>query len=499
MKKGKVICTAAIGSLLILGTFLFIKNVGVEEIPKTRMESQINDYPQLVVAYPSSAAGSKDQEMVEELVNRMVRKKLGLEIKFVVISSSYEKLVNRMLSGKEQLDIIFTSNMYTELVLNKELYELSDLIKQYGQGIIKELGQEIVDTCLVKGKLYGIPNNRDFAVGWNAYMLRKDILDKYNIKPDSIETISDLEAVFTLVKENEENMQVVDVQGSTMFLNCYFADGVNGSPIGVLMDSAQSEKFVNVFETKEYMNALKRVRKWYLAGFMGKDGLERTETVYKKIQNNKLFSYAYRGKPGVEQQETMSCGTEMVCVQLGENIVSHNSPAAMPWAITNNTASAQKAMELLNLLYTDKDILNLLCYGIENVHYVKTEDGHITYPEKNNINIFIGNAWRMPNQFLTYVWEGSSLNLWEEMRLFNKNAIQGKDFGFNFDIEPVSTKYILLEDIYRRYKSILENGLVDPKEGLEEMNKEMKANFIDEVIEEKQRQFDEWRVNKSWK
>ena len=153
-------------------------------------------------------------------------------------------------------------------------------------------------------------------------------------------------------------------------------------------------------------------------------------------------------------------------------------------------------MQLLNLLYTDPEIMNLLSYGVEGVHYVKTEDGHITFPEGKTTNPFIGEAWRMPNQFITYVWEGNPLTLWEDMRRFNEESLHDCDYGFNFDISSVFSVYMDLQEIYGRYRRILENGFADPQEGLAEMNRELDAHFIDEVIAEKQRQYDEWKKEK---
>lgn len=54
--------------------------------------------------------------------------------------------------------------------------------------------------------LYGLPNNRDFAAGWDSYALRKDILNKYNIKASDIKNIKDLEKVFDLVLEKENGV-----------------------------------------------------------------------------------------------------------------------------------------------------------------------------------------------------------------------------------------------------------------------------------------------------
>ena len=112
-------------------------------------------------------------------------------------------------------------------------------------------------------------------------------------------------------------------------------------------------------------------------------------------------------------------------------------------------------MKLLILLYKDADIMNLLSYGIEGTDYVKTKDGFITLLEGKDSNPYYGNAWRLPNQFITYVWEGNPPDLWEEMRRWNENALKSCEIGFNFNIFPVSKQYLELEEIYNTYKPIL--------------------------------------------
>lgn len=482
---------------MVLVFMIFLGGIGLvlqkgqkqDKVPENE-EKQTQKYKKLVVAYPTQAGGTKDQELVEEAINEIVRRKLNIEIEFCTDASNYGQKVNGMLIGNEQLDIAWTyRSLYIDCITNEQLYDLDSLIEKYGQGIVDALGKKLIDTCRVNGKLYGLPNNRDYAVGWDAYILRKDLLDKYHIDVDTIKTTEDLEHVFELIKENEPGVTVLSTRDGNLLANCYFSQ----DPLGVHMENGQSELVSNLFETEEYKDALKRIRRWKLAGYLDENILNLEKSVQERMGEGELFSYIYRAKPGVEQQESTVCGTEVVCVQLGENIVANNESSSMPWVITQNSISAEKSMQLLNLIYTDADIMNLLSYGIEGIHYVRTADGHITYPEGKNTNIFVANAWEMPNQFITYIWEGNPLTLWEDIKTFNEEAIQGCDFGFNFYSAYVSTEYTALKKIYETYSYILGNGLVDPEEGLEKLNQELKNNYIDKVIQEEQRQFNEWK------
>ncbi|MFA9465173.1 MAG: ABC transporter substrate-binding protein [Velocimicrobium sp.] len=488
-KKFRVILIVGICSFLACGVLwslhLILKN-GKNE------EEREDKYTKLVIAYSTQAAGTKEQREVEEAVNKIVKEKLHIELEFRVYSQNYASNINRMLAGQEQLDLAFSyKSMYENYVMNQQIYQLDSLLKNYGQGILNTVGQKIIDTCKINDKLYGLPNNRDYAVGWDAYILQKDLLDKYQIDATTILTEQELEQVFDVIKKGEPGITIVASTGGNMLSNLYFSL----ESIGVHMKEGQSEKVSNLFETKEYKRALKRIRRWFLNGYLDENVLEQTQSVQKRMKEGTLFAYEYRAKPGVEQQESVACQRKVVCVQLGKNIVANNEPASMQWVITKNSISPEKSMQLLNLLYTNADLMNLLSYGIAGKHYVYTKDGHITYPKGKNSNPFIETAWEMPNQFITYIWEGNPLSLWTDIRAFNEEAIYGCDFGFNFDTSTVATEYITLQEIYNRYSYILGNGLVDPEEGLEKMNKEMKSNFIDDVITQEQRQFDEWKID----
>ena len=247
------------------------------------------------------------------------------------------------------------------------------------------------------------------------------------------------------------------------------------------------------FETEEYKNRLKQVRKWYLKGYMGDNILENTSTITEMIRNGEAFAETVKNKPGMKMQESLKCEREMEIVQFGQPAISYNSMAAFPWMITKNSISPELSMKLLNLFYSDEDIMNLLAYGIEGIDYVETEDGHIRAPEGKKGNPYYGGSWRLPNQFITKVWEGNPLNVWDQVKQYNEDALHSCEIGFNFNVFPVAQKYLKLQEIYDSYEPILESGLVNPENGLKQMLEELKQNGLDEVIAEKRRQFESWK------
>ncbi len=507
-KAGAVVCLFGLFTLGILTQFEKCilprspKDAGIRAASLTGAKSheaplteKDGNYTKIVAAIEFPGIKEKDLRLVETEINKITRRERQIEVEFLRDTSAEN--INFMLAGGRQLDVITVSgNDFREKYLNKDILPLDKLLKDYGRGIIRETGKDALETCKINDHIYSIPNNRDYAAGTNAYMLRKDILDKYNIQAEAIQTMDDLEEVFEIVKNREPGITVVISGTDSMLSNMYFSDVMTGIfRAGIHPDYGRSEEIVNLFESDEYMQALKRIRNWYLKGYIDQDPLGQTENLFQRVRKGEIFSYITKWHPGLEPEESEAAAHEMVCVQLGETAVSFNALPFYSYAVSSNTIAPEKSIQLLDLFFTSPEIMNLMCYGVEGIHYKKTDDGHITYVDENTDNPFLKEAWRKPNLFISHVWEGRPLTHWNEIREFNRSAIQCCDFGFNFDISRVATEYYNLEAIYAGYREPLENGLVNPDETLPMMLEEMRLNGIDDVIEEERLQYKKWKKN----
>jgi putative aldouronate transport system substrate-binding protein len=152
-------------------------------------------------------------------------------------------------------------------------------------------------------------------------------------------------------------------------------------------------------------------------------------------------------------------------------------------------------MQLMNLLYTDQGLVNLIDYGIEGAHYVKNSDGTITYPPgvtADTTPYGLGMNWQMGNAFLSYVWEGNPLDIWKQVKEYNDSAEQSPAMGFNFDNAAVITEVAACNAVINQYGVNLFSGSVDVSV-LDEFNARLKQAGIDKIIAEKQKAFDAWR------
>ena len=67
-----------------------------------------------------------------------------------------------------------------------------------------------------------------------------------------------------------------------------------------------------------------------------------------------------------------------------------------------------------------------------------------------------------------------------------------KAYGFQLDTTPVATEIAQLNTVWSQYQKDVCFGILDPDTAIKEMNDAMYAAGLQTVIDEKQKQLDEW-------
>lgn len=456
-----------------------------------------DDSEKLVVAFRTFGTTPADVADVEAKLSEITQEKIGVDVELLIIpSGSYKQQTTLMLSGDEKLDIMgASSNVIPSAVASEQLKPLDELIEEHGQGIKEVLGEELLGCGNFDGQLYCLPIKCDATQGMGGFILRKDICDKYNIDAASIDSYEKLSEAFATVHENEPNMTIL-APYSPGYSPLQFArewDRLDDE-FGVLEDHGQSLKVVNLFETDVYKAYLKVWRDWYEKGYISPDVTNATEAGASLMKAGNLFAYTQAGKPGIEIQEGNSSGYEVYYCQVLESLKTTQN--TWQWIIPENCDEPEKAMEFLNLMYTDPDVINLMAYGIEGVHYEKKDDGTVGYPEgvdSSNSGYNMGNmVWSLGNEFNAYVWEGNDPEVWEKTEEWNTTGITSKAFGFRFNNVSVGNELAAVQNVYDQYRMSLECGVVDPETTLVEMNEQLYAAGLQTIIDEKQKQLDAW-------
>jgi putative aldouronate transport system substrate-binding protein len=150
-------------------------------------------------------------------------------------------------------------------------------------------------------------------------------------------------------------------------------------------------------------------------------------------------------------------------------------------------------MALLNLLYADTAVANLLMYGVEGVHYVRSERDSdvLTWPENCPPEHYTGmSPWYYCNQYAADRWESYAADIWETIEQANLSAIRSPAVGFAFDSAPVARQLHACDEVLDHYLPLLESGILDPAQLLPEFRQALREAGIEDIVKEKQLQLD---------
>jgi len=362
---------------------------GESSAPKNEKELE------LVVAY-LAIGNMKEVGLVQEEISKITKEKINATVKLMPIDvGAWTQQVNLLLAGNEKLDLIMTSSFFnfSSQVAKGQLLPLDDLLEKYAPTIKDTMEPAIYNATKVGGKNYGVPSIRDTAAD-QGFIARKDLMDKYNLNFDNVKTFADLEPILKTIKDNEPEIFPIVQRSQTLAIAWDLIRGnidALGDTPGVLLTDNQDLKVVNIYEEQIYKDALQLARKWYQAGYVMKDSATTQETNNSLIKAGKAFGYLSNMKPGFEQQESNLQGYEMIAVRLVPPLSTSDAGTGFMLSIPKNTQDQNRAMQLMNLMYTDKDIVNLLDNGIEGKHYVSAGDNMIKAPEGGSNYGF--NAW----------------------------------------------------------------------------------------------------------
>jgi len=323
-----------------------------------------------------------------------------------------------------------------------------------------------------------------------VWRFNKELVDKYNLDISSVHSMESLEPLLKTIKENEPDLTPYAMLKDFVPL-MPFDYIIEKLPMAVRIDTTDY-KVVNMLETQEAKDALKTVHEYYKAGYISPE-VATTSSVDDLYKSGKWFMDRASTQPFAENLWSASYGYPVVSTPAGDPYIYNWSVMGSMQAISANSKYPEKAMEFLNLLNTDPVLRNMIDSGIEGVHYEKVGDNVMkNLDESKNYDM---PTFSLGNLMITYLNEGDPENKWDEFKKFNESGINAPLLGFNFDSSKVTTELAAVQNVKEEYWSALMTGTVNPDEYLPKAIEKFKAAGIDKIIEEAQKQIDEWRAS----
>lgn len=263
---------------------------------------------------------------------------------------------------------------------------------------------------------------------------------------------------------------------------------------GVLMGD-EGWEVVNLFETEEYKDVLEQVREWYLAGYIKSDAATDTESYNSYASAGRMFSVFSVSEVGLDNQLKNSSGYDYTCVKIKTPMLTSSNLSGLCWGVSTTTKVPEAAVKFLNLAYASKDLENLMCYGVEGVHWQYAESGAVDYADgvdSQTTGYPFSTYWEMPNSLAAAASQGNPGDYNEILLANNAAANTSRALGFAFDQTPVKTEVTAVDAVLTEYRAGLLSGSLDLDENYDTFIEKLKSAGIDTIIAEKQSQLDAW-------
>lgn len=441
----------------------------------------------------------KDTDMVFEEVNKYLKDKINATVNMVMYDwGDYNDKMQVIVNSGEKYDICFTcswANDYRGNAQKGAFLELNDLLDEYGQDIKKTINPNFLEGSKIDGKNYAIPVNKELGaqVVWNVNV---GIAEKYGIDYKKFTDLESLKPALEKVKQGEGD-GFVPFNADGAWLKAIIPYEEVLPPFGVYFDSNDPKntdyKIVNMVDTPEMKQLAKTMREFYQAGYIRKDVVTNPD-VEDINKTGKWFINAYHYMPYNEISDSTSKGYKVDVVPVGKPTVQNWSTTGSMHAISVASEHPERAMMFLNLLNTDKDLRVLVGSGIEGVHY-EIKDGRQVPIKPANENYQVP-QFAMGNVFLTNLGPDDPEDKWEAFEKFNNESVPAPCLGFWPDTSNIDNELSAINNVKEEFEKIIFNGTVDPDEYLPKYIDKLNKAGAQKVIDELQKQLDEWKASK---
>ena len=457
--------------------------------------------------------GDKQQRNEEILAkaNEIIEPELGMKLEIEYIdSASFSQKSRNMMAAGEDFDIMWTGylNDYQSAVNLGGLADITkyiDNIKMADGKTVKMsdvVEQYLLDSAYVDGSIYGIPNTQVVSNPF-AMKIRKSVADECGVDIDGLEeaalTVKDGETAKAYMDKVSEEFEKIHAKRPD--LNT-FNPGTNMASVGVyeeivkgvgIRKDGSSKKIVNLRETDEWIAGVDAARTWYENGYIRKDIASKGNALVSADEQKQYGVTQTTWKPGQDVLDADEMGEDVVYSLVDEPYVSRTNPLATMLSVGADSKHPKEAVKLIYMLNSNKELYNLLCWGIKDTDYKVNSDGTITEIKKSGYDDVGANAWRYGNQFNSLLVQGQESDVWEQTKKMNDDAVKSPVMGFVPNTDSITTELSNITNVIAEYKAKEEFGTVARSEYWDEFMKKLDTAGINKVVEEIQKQYDEFR------
>lgn len=439
-------------------------------------------------------------------------------VEFIDVSfDEYSEKFSQVLASGEGVDLAWTGWLINkpQNIADGNLMPLDDLLAEYGQGIVDILGENVVEIHrnAADGKLYYLPSWQGLVGDRRGWLVVTEIAE---LAGDT--WIEDTEAALNKWRNNysegtEAFQAVLDqatkylaaakeagklgagintgrVFGWSMYNGTRSNPGVGGSEIGIPFED-NTFTVIDGVASEHYKLYAKTMADWYKEGYIRSDIMSVDTSTLTMPKNGEITdtTYVFSCDPYLTEADqdaaTADAGMDMTYLPVEENaslILGGDTSYAIPYCADE----PERAMMVLNAIYSQPDLYNTLIYGIEGEDYTKNADGTITTSYSGASptadDSYGIQRWIIGSCKNALINNGTDPNYYADLEALEETARVNPFLNFTFDRTNVEGICASILNVYYEYGPQLDNGVAG--DNWEELYNNYMAARKDAGIEE---------------
>ncbi|MCL2352874.1 MAG: ABC transporter substrate-binding protein [Firmicutes bacterium] len=433
-----------------------------------------------------------DIDSVNAAASAISAAKIGANIQMNIIDwGSYHDQIQMKMASSANFDLCFIgfAYPYQEAVDIGGLLEIGSMLPKDAPDLLKEIPDYCIKAVTTDKGVFAIPNVQILAFG-GGYYLRGDLAQKYGVNPAAIKTLADIEPYLEQIKTGEPDLVPAERLNADNFRDDkgYHYFSVNGSAVYI---SDKDNKVYTYYQIPGAEESAKVSFDLYTKGFYRSDIATNIYSGggddYYKAGRYALIATTF--KPGVESEIKTDTGYDYTYLFNQTPLMGHTSPIETCNAVSRTTKYPDLAVQMINLINTDKDFYNTVCFGIKDKHYTFVDANHISIIPNSG---YTPNAsWKMGYQFNAFLLQGQGDDTWEKTKQLNDNSVKSPILGIFFNTDDIRTELTQIDKVQKEYLDAYVNtGVKDPAEYWEQYKADMQQAGIDKVLQAYQQQID---------
>lgn len=452
-----------------------------------------------------------DAQKVWDAISEKYKDQLNctFDVNWIGMGDYRDKLISMASSGDDwDLNYDGLWQAYAQMVAKDAYLDVSEMLPEYAPDLYKNYQDKgLIDAVKVKDQVFAIPwsqtsNFRPWVM-WRADAAEKAGIDVENGSIQTMEQLDDLLHKFKEAYPDNTILALGTAEINQAMRAVVLRDGLMWADFHTMYYDINDpeQKLIPMEQTDTFRDVCKMVRGWVEDGIVSEDDMVDKTTDSARFGNGQALVRIRNHEESFGATNFADpTWTKGYSEMYPENKFYNRIPLGNAMCVNKNAKNPERALMFLNLLQTDRELYDMVMYGIEGETYNLNGD-MVEYPEgmdgSNSNYLDWGGQWALYNPDYIRPTELNGPGFWQEEAAYaaEEKNIDNPVAALTITIDEIKNEIARRDQLYEEYGKPLIFGLVpmdEIDEKVDEYIQLQKDAGLDKILEVSQGQVDEF-------